>query len=225
MIDIKKKFKAVIFDMDGTILDTEKAWHSVTIQVLKAHGFHELTEDQEKFIHTLSGQGMHNAIHLLKGHFNLQTPAEHIAAHKIELANTHFAEHVAFIEGFEHFHNKLREHGIPSSIATNATPENLNKLITQMKLDNFFGENIYCIAHVENKAKPDPALFLHAAEKLGVKPEECIVFEDSLPGFMAAQAAGMKCVAIKNKINIHLMDKVHGAIDSYHEAEEILKKL
>jgi len=225
MIDIKKKFKAIIFDMDGTILDTEKAWQSVTRAVLKDHGFHTLDIHQEKFITTLSGMGMINAVHALKGHFNIQTPVEQLAAHKIQLANKHFAEHVAFIEGFEIFHKKLQLHDIPTSIATNANLENLESLNKQMNLASFFGEKMFCIAHVNNKAKPDPALFLHAAEQLGVKPEECLVFEDSLPGFLAAKAAGMKCIAIKNKINIHLLEHVHGAIDSYHDAEELLKKI
>ena len=72
-------------------------------------------------------------------------------------------------------------------------------------------------------AKPDPALFLHAAEKLNAAPENCVVFEDSIWGFKAANAAHMKCIAIKNNRNQdHHSENTHGAIDSYDEAEAVI---
>ena len=94
-----------------------------------------------------------------------------------------------------------------------------------MDLTQFFGANQYCIAAVGNKAKPNPAIFLHAAKQLNVEPHECVVFEDSIAGFKAAQAAGMKCIAIKNSLNKDSLELVDSAIESYHEAEEALKKL
>ncbi len=223
---IKNKVKAIIFDMDGTIINTEIAWQNATLDVLKHHGVVTLTPAQEEFLHTLSGMGMSNAVIALKEQFNLPHAAEDIAAHKIERANVHFKNGgVEFIEGFELFHNLLQQHAIPTSIATNACPENLVHLKESMNLHQFFGPNIYCIADVNNKAKPDPALFLHAAKQLGIDPSECVVFEDSWYGFQAAKAAGMKCIAIKNGKNQHLLEHVHDAIDSYHEAVEVLKKI
>lgn len=225
MNEIKNKIKAIIFDMDGTIIDTEKAWRNVTLDVLQKNGFEQLSSDQEQFLGTLSGMGLVNAVVALKNYFNLQQSIEELTAHKLELANFHLSSSVEFINGFQEFHQKLQAHAIPTSIATNASPENLKHLIHSMKFDQFFGKNIYCIADVENKAKPDPAVFLHAAKQLGVDPSECIVFEDSLYGFQAAKAAGMKCIAIKNNLNKHLLNQVHDAIDSYHEAEKVLKDI
>jgi HAD superfamily hydrolase (TIGR01509 family) len=225
MNEIKNKIKAIIFDMDGTIIDTEKAWRNVTLDVLQKNGFVTLTLEQEEFLGTLSGMGLVNAVIALKKHFNLQQSVEEIAAHKLELANFHLSSNVEFITGFEQFHKRLQDHAIPTSIATNASPENLKHLVKSMNFEKFFGKNIYCIADVQNRAKPDPAVFLHAAKQLGVEPSECIVFEDSLYGFQAAKAAGMKCIAIKNNLNKHLLDQVHDAIDSYHEAEKALKQI
>ena len=94
-----------------------------------------------------------------------------------------------------------------------------------MNLTKFFGANIYHIGHVENKVKPDPAVFLHAAEKLNVNPSECVVFEDSIFGFEAAKQAGMKCVAIQHPHNENHRHEVHGSITSYDDALNILKKI
>jgi len=94
-----------------------------------------------------------------------------------------------------------------------------------MSLYKFFGANLYCIEDVGNKAKPKPDIFLHTAKKLNVTPSECIVFEDSLFGFQAARAAGMKCIAIKNSINQNNLKLVQQAISSYHEAEAALSKI
>lgn len=225
MEKISKSVKAVIFDMDGTIIKTEHIWNGVVLALLHEKGITEFSEADSKVLDSLSGTSLKHASHTVKQHFGLIESPEDLAMLKLELANREFAKTVEFIEGFEIFHEKIRDHKIPSAIATNAHPKNLETLITSMNFKKYFGSNIYCIADVEYKAKPDPAVFLHAAKQLGVSPEECIVFEDSLPGFKAAQAAGMKCIAIKNHLNSELVENATRSIHSYHDAEETLKEL
>ena len=94
-----------------------------------------------------------------------------------------------------------------------------------MKLPSFFGEHLYCIEDVALKGKPNPDIFLFAAKKLGVPPQECLVFEDSQYGFLAAKAAGMRCIAIKNDINKPWRDIVHASVDSYDEAVAAIKQV
>jgi len=224
MENIKNRVKAVIFDMDGTIINTEHIWKKVTFDFLNKHGFAELDDNALKFLRSFSGIGMTHAAQELKRYFNLNIPLEVIIAQKIDLANIHFEQAIDFIDGFELFHNRLTDHEIPTSIATNATLSNLEKLSTKMNFSKFFGQNLYCVDHV-GKAKPDPALFLHAAQMLGVEPADCVVFEDSVYGFQAAKAAGMKCIAIKNDLNQNHLIDIHSAIDTYHDAEEALKKI
>jgi HAD superfamily hydrolase (TIGR01509 family) len=222
---IKDKVKAIIFDMDGTIVNTEQAWQTITLELLKCNGIQTFTPAQQQFLLTLSGMGLTNAVTAMKEQFNLPQPIEDLCKKKLELAEIYLSQNLEFIEGFEAFHNKLTAHTIPTSVATNATLTNLKKINETINLQSFFGTHMYCLADVNNKAKPDPALFLHAADKLGVNPSECIVFEDSLFGFKAAKAAGMKCIAIKAPTNLHLLDHVNEAIDSYHEAEDAIKKI
>ena len=221
---IKNKIKAVIFDMDGTILKTGHLWNKATEKTLRLRGFLTFSDEQKKVLDSLSGAGLAKSSEIIKKAFNLEDPIEVLANEIQDTAHKLLANGVEFIDGFEQFHQKLQKILIPTSIASNAGQTCMNLLKDTMKLERFFGKNLYCVDMV-NKAKPHPEIFLLAAKKLNIKPEECVVFEDSIVGFQAAKTAGMKCIAIKNSINQKNLDMVDLAIDSYHEAEEALIKL
>lgn len=225
MKTIKNKVKAIIFDLDGTITNTEHLWDEATRVVLYNRGFSYFTKDQNDFLKSLSGIGLYKSAEVIKKEFDLDDTIETIAKETEQTALGLFKNGLQFVDGFESFHKKLQKYNIPTGIATNAAKDSLVKISKQMNLAKFFGENQYCIEMVGNKPKPDPAVFLHTAQKLNVLPEECIVFEDSLFGFQAAKAAGMKCIAIKNSVNKENLHLAHGAISSYDEAERVLKTL
>ncbi len=222
---LKNKIKAVIFDMDGTILETEHIWWQATRNLVELHGVIVTPELEEMLSKRLSGQGLKNAVTIIKDICMISSDIDLLIKQQVEIAELLFKQQLSFIRGFEQFHDLLKGLDIPTGVATNAQPDYLKNICQQMNFESFFGQNVYCIADVEYRAKPDPALFLYTAEKLGVKPEECIVFEDSLPGFMAAKAAGIPCIAIKNQNNQHLLEHVIASIPDYHHAPEALIKL
>jgi len=222
MTKLKTKIKAIIFDMDGTIIDTERAWRQATKDVLVTRGFSSFDDKQTMVLASLSGIGLLEAAKVIKKAFDLNDSIETLAMDTKRAAHNFFENELDFIEGFEAFHKKLQHNMIPTSIATNADQASLTLLNNKLNLHRFFGQNLYSIETVGNKAKPNPDIFLHAAKQLQVEPHECVVFEDSLFGFQAAQKAGMKCIAIKNSINHNSLKLAHHAITSYHEAEEAL---
>lgn len=211
--------------MDGTIIKTDSIWSQVNRDYLNEVNIRAFTEQDLAFLESLSGMSTLVGSAVTKKHFGLAHHVDQIAKRQMELANAYFRKGVEFIEGFEQFHQLLRDHNIPSGIGTNATPQNLEPLAESMRYDRFFGKHVYGIADVNYIPKPDPTLFLYVAKQLGIKPEDCIVFEDSIYGFQAAKAAGMKCIAVKGPNNHHLLDHAYAAIDTYHEAVDALKKI
>ncbi|MCK4265572.1 HAD family phosphatase [Candidatus Babeliales bacterium] len=230
MKHIKNKIKAFIFDLDGTILQTEHLWEQATLDVLEKKGISIPESDKLGWGERFSGKGLVEIAQMLKESFDFTETIEEFIeekrAHTLSLfQDKNNKSKLNFIKGFKEFHSQISEHSIPNCIATNADSISLDHMKNLMNLDSFFKQNIFNIAHVENKAKPDPSLFIYAAEKLGAKPKDCIVFEDSLPGFIAAQKANMRCIAIKNKNNKQHLSLAHKSINNYFEALETLKGL
>jgi HAD superfamily hydrolase (TIGR01509 family) len=224
---IKQHFKAIIFDMDGTIIQTDKAWQSITHETLERCNIiiETLPEEAHLFLKKLAGAGFIEAFSMMKEYFKLTIPLDHVIEHAKDIAHKKFETEIDFIHGFQDFHLILQKHNIPSGLATNAHRTHLDLLAKKLNFHQFFDKHLYASSDVENRAKPDPALFLHTAKQLGVLPHECIVFEDSKYGFQAAQAAGMKCIAIEHPNNFKDRHLVHGSIASYHDALEILHTL
>lgn len=223
---IKKHIKALIFDLDGTIVHTNNHWQEATRNVLAKHGHTTLTPEQEKMLRSIGGTSLKVAVGMVKEAFNLPESIDDLSAEKQRIVQARLTkESTSFVDGFTTFHQEISAHNISSGIATNADTNSLRHLCQAFELPHFFGEHIYSFADVNNRPKPDPALFLHTAERLGYEPSECIVFEDSLQGFLAAQAAGMKCIAIKHDDNHDHLHKTHAHITSYSQALEALRSL
>lgn len=226
MQGLKPHLKAIIFDMDGTIIKSEHRWMSAIKQYL-ASVEHELPICQrEALVEGSEGAGLMCTAGRIKSGLQLKTSVKDIVEAIKTLAQADFSAGVEFIDGFANFSNLLSTHEIKRSIATNADAHSFSQLADKMGFHQMFGQHLYSIDHIGGIAKPNPAIFLHAAKQLGVAPQDCIVFEDSIFGFQAAKAAGMRCIAIKNAKNQNLLNLVHGAIDHYDQAvDEIYKVL
>lgn len=222
---IKKHIKAIIFDMDGTILKSEHNWGQAVGQFVDLHEHGISLEEKNKFIESLSGCGLLKMAFELKKFFKIRKCLNLIADQVKELAQKNLSKGVVFVDGFLPFHNELDSHSVSRGIATNADAGSFKLLIDKFKFDKLFGSHLYCVDNVGGLAKPDPAIFLYAAKQLNAKPEECLVFEDSIFGFQAAKAAGMKCIAIKNEKNSQVCDMVDDFIDDYFQAKEALIKI
>ncbi|MFA6527652.1 MAG: HAD family phosphatase [Candidatus Babeliales bacterium] len=219
---ITQKIKAIIFDMDGTIIDSEGIWEQAKSKALADFDIQYDLPEHQVFFTSLIGLSPQQTEGITKDFFGLALPEGALTEATGVHANKLFMQEVAFIKGFELFHQRLQELQVPTGLATNCDLNNLSTIVEKVNMTRFFGSHIYAAAHVDYKHKPDPAVFLHTAQQLGVDPSACVVFEDSNFGFQAAKAAGMKCVAIKSSGNGQNLDMVTTAISDYSEAEKAL---
>ena len=213
------KYKSIIFDLDGTIIDTNHIWDKATCDLISTRGITITPEIREEHSKELKGNAIHNSCALLKKKFDLAHPVEELIAEKKQRAHDLYLEGLKFVEGFEEFHKLVKTHNLRVGIATNSEDHTLNTAINQLKLRDFFGEHIYNFTFVNNKAKPEPDVYLFTAKQLGVDPSECIVIEDAAHGIEAANKAGMFCIGINTGGRPHELKEAQFVIDHYKEID------
>lgn len=217
------KYKAIIFDMDGTIVNTERIWGEATKRLIEAKG-HIYAGDLERELSTrLVGLAMHKSCGIIKDLIGCPESIEDLVVQKRDLAHSLYAQGIIFIDGFIEFHGTLAGHNLKSAIATSACDKTLSLTDQALDLKRFFGEHLYGISRVNNVCKPDPAIYLYAADRLKINPKECIAIEDSAHGIASARAAGMYCIGIKTSHDKNQTREAHETIDRYNEID--LKKL
>ena len=212
-----KKFGAIIFDMDGTIIDTEQIWKSVSIHLLAKRGIIVSEQTAKELTAKLNGTSLFESCKVIKEMAQLSEEINDLVSEKNIIADHLYEQGISFIEGFTAFHKTLAIHELKSGIATNATPSTVAVTNKILNLEQFFGQHIYHIAHVNNIGKPNPAIYLHTAQKLEIPPEQCIVIEDSSTGIRAAKTAGMFCIGINTSKDRKQLAQADIIIDGYHE--------
>ena len=217
------KFKAIIFDMDGTIVDTEHLWLEASHAIIANRGKCLTMQEKELLEKQLHGSGLPKACQLLKDITQSEESLEIIMKEKLSIANKLYETGICFIPGFPDFIQKIAKYQLKVAIATNATIDTLEITNKSLNLSKYFGTHLYSMNHVNNICKPSPILFLHAAQQLGVKPSECIVIEDSAHGIMAAKAAGMFCIGINTSKQPEQIKNADLKINGYQDID--LEKL
>jgi HAD superfamily hydrolase (TIGR01509 family) len=185
--------KAVIFDMDGVIIDSEPIHLEIAYQVSKKIGMTCLKKDFEKFIGVSNKAMWEELIDKFKFEKNID---EILKIHR-EMTFSIFREKdLKEINGIKELLESLRENNLPCAVASSSPLELIEIIIEKLDIKKYM--RYYISGESLSKSKPNPMIFFKVAQKLKVKPQECLVIEDSKHGVQAAKRAGMQCIGFIN---------------------------
>ena len=212
--------KAVIFDNDGIIVNSIPLHYEAWRRLLAEHGV-ELTMDE---FNKLNGMTTPEILRHRREQFNLNYNIEEMANKKRVLADELLKERVELCDGVSGLLKLLKENGIKTAIATSAYLSTIEIILNKFPIRSLF-DAIVTMEDYEH-GKPAPDVFLKAAEKLNIPPEECMVVEDAKTGIKAAKAAGMKCLAVTNSFPESELSNADIVVGSLSEVDmDFIRKL
>lgn len=205
------RYAAIIFDLDGTIIDSEKQWGMAYTSVLRQLGVNADRKD------------LHTRGESIKSNWQKILLENEIKTEKTidELSAITFIEfrklipEITLNDGVTEFMDTLHDAGIPLALATSSDWETTSKIVNDFDLNEYF-ENITTEEEVVNE-KPAPDIFLLSSEKLGVNPSDCLVIEDSFAGVTAGKEAGMKVIAVTDEEDEGLLEQADLVVSGFSE--------
>lgn len=182
---------AAIFDMDGTMVDNTP-YHFKTWQTLyKKYGIGELAEETYKT--EISGVPIMDTVRSLFPDADEET-LKSLVREKEQLYQEIYTPFIAPINGLENLLTELKDGGVKLAMASSASWDDIGFVLSHVKVRQYF--DVIIDGNRVSKGKPNPQIFLKAAADMHMRPEDCIVFEDSMAGIKAGNAAGMKVIGI-----------------------------
>jgi beta-phosphoglucomutase family hydrolase len=184
--------KAVIFDLDGVIAETEHAHIQAEKETMLKHGI-KISEDE---LHQYTGTTAKQMFTDLIRRYQLKTTFDEIFNQKEEIMFKLLERGVEPTKGVIKLLNKLKRARIRLGIASSSHTRLIDYVLNELGITDMF-DSIVGAEDITN-SKPDPEIFLKCAKRLNMEAKECLVVEDSMLGVKAAKKAGMKCLGYRN---------------------------
>lgn len=201
--------EAVIFDLDGSMVDSMWVWKRIDQEYLGKFGI-PLPEDLQKCI---GGKSFSETAAYFKERFQLPDELEKIKADWNCMAWDKYTHEVPLKRGVREFLKYCKTHRIQMGIATSNSRELVEKIVMVHHLESYF--NCIMTGCDVARGKPAPDIYLAVAEALKVSPANCLVFEDIVPGIEAGKAAGMKVCAVYDRYSEHQDAQKRALADHY----------
>src|SRR4051794_16157785 len=187
---------ALIFDMDGVMVDSELHWKTVEGFFLESLVPTWSSADQGRII----GLSVHDLYSLLSGEYYLKESKEAFLGRYHGMAADIYGHKVELIPGFAELLADLNSHKVPLALASSSPRAWIEIVLDRFDLAGSF-RVVVSSDELEGQGKPSPAIYLLTARRLGVPPEKCVVIEDSKNGVLSAKHAGMYCIGLRNGFN------------------------
>ena len=183
------KLEAVIWDMDGVLLDSRLTHYQSFQAILGKLGL----EIREDLFLSMFGAPNEDIINQASQYAFSEDEVVRMSIEKDQYFCKLIAEQAVYLPDVEKWLKQFSEDGIPQALASSGSWENINTIMDALHARQYFKT---LVSGDDKIGKPDPYVFLQAAGDLGVRPESCLVVEDSQVGLQAAEAAGMKILAV-----------------------------
>lgn len=215
--------RAFIFDMDGTLVDNMHFHTEAWGKMLAENGVEMNAHD---FLVKTAGKTNREILPTVFGAISDEKIAE-LGERKETLYHELFLPHRKALKGAIEFLEEARSLGVKMAVATAAPNVNVEFILDGLNLRRFF-DAITTAADITN-GKPDPEIFLKSAEKLGVEPQNCLVFEDAVGGFEAAHTAGMQSIGIATVNSIEDILQIDSVVEAHKDffglnAQELIER-
>lgn len=201
--------KGAIFDVDGTLLDSMNVWWDAVIDFYREHG-REIS-DAEAFEY--KEMTMKESLPLIKERLNLTESFEELAEDFKQRGLYKYEHTVPLKEGADKYLKKLHDEGVKIALATSGFEELCKRAFTRLGVWQYIDACAFSSEVGVNKSNPD--VYLLAAERIGVKPEDCVVYEDIVNGITGAKKGNFKTCAIFDESDIEDVDTLKELADRY----------
>lgn len=214
--------EAIIFDMDGSLVDSMWVWKDIDIQYLGRFG-HTIPDDLQQKI---EGMSFTETAVYFKERFAIPDTVEQIKADWNQMAWDNYRTRVMLKPGARALLDYCKENGIKLGIATSNSRQIVDMVMKERGIEGYFD----CImtSCEAKKGKPAPDIYLLTAQQIGVPPEKCLVFEDIVFGIQAGKSAGMEVCAVEDAYSVYQWEEkkrlANYHIHDFTEIEEIREK-
>lgn len=203
--------KAVLFDLDGTLVDSMWVWRSIDADYLGSIGM-EIPEDLQR---SIEGMSFTETAEYFKKRFRLSDDVETIKTNWNKMAFKRYTTEVMLKPGAGELLSRLHDDGIKLGIAS-SNSETLIKGVLEARGVFWYFQAVTTSCEA-GAGKPAPDIYLLAAKKLGVAPKDCLVFEDIPMGIIAAKSAGMTACAVEDEYSHDVREKKAALADYFIE--------
>ena len=202
-------FKGAIFDVDGTILDTMTVWQGITTKFLIDRNLPVVAEEMAAYKEMIIDESMS----FIKNRYGLSESVEELKAEFNRLVSDAYYYEVQPKNGVKEYMEKLKAEGVKIAIATSGYKDLAEAALKRLGMADMI--DAYAVSCEVGVKKSNPDIYLLAAKRIGVEPEECMVFEDILIGIEGAKKGGMQTTAIYDDLNVEDTEKLRMAADRY----------
>ena len=211
--------KGAIFDVDGTLLDSMEIWEDVGVSYLNSIGV-EAEPDLGTVLFTMSIQ---EGAAYVKEHYHLSQEPEEIVQGVLDIISNYYKKTAPLKSGAKELLEKLDKHNIPMTVASSNNKKEIEMAFERLGIAKYFDRIFTCEEVGVGKTKPD--IYLRAAEYLGTRPEETVVFEDVIHAIRTAKQAGFQVVGIYDEASKDDQEEIQKEADWYcREWTELMKK-